>query len=107
MKKVHNLSELKAGDTIVSVIDGKLKLLHFVSLLSTNSNYAIVLDEYYNGAPKFYNNNFTYENWFLYTGSKDDWIQIYNLMIEYHKKDIEYLKLQIKEISSSAKPSTL
>lgn len=107
MKRVHDISELKEGDSIIRVIAGRLEQLEYIGPLGANSEYSIFLNEYYDGTPKFYNNRLTYENWYLFTNSKDDWIQIYNLMIEFHKNSIENLNLRIKTMSSSAKPSTL
>lgn len=107
MKRVKDISELKAGDSIIRVIAGRLEQLEYFGPLRTNSEYSIFLNERFDGSPKFYNNRLTYENWYLFTNSKDDWIQIYNLMIEYHKSSIKNLKKWIKPLCTSAKPSTL
>ena len=92
MERITDISQLKAGDKIVSIngFDGRPKILEFVCIHPHNPEYSVFLNETYDGAPKFYNKRIQEEKWFRY--DSDAWNEIHQMEIAWHKKRIKDLE---------------
>ena len=90
MKRITNISQLKAGDKIFRVHGDELIIKEFICIHPHNEHYSIFLNDMEDGAPKFYNSRLESEEWYLYTGN--EWNEIYDAQIAWHQRQIERLR---------------
>lgn len=90
MKRITDISQLKAGDKIFRVYGGELIIKEFICIHPHNEHYSIFLNDFQDGAPKFYNPHLESEEWYLYTGN--EWNEIYDMQIAWHQRQIERLR---------------
>ena len=74
MKRITSITELKSGDKIICPKWDKLVIRIFVQPLNgivKDSLYSIMLDENYDGVPKFFNENLAMSEWYLWETTAD------------------------------------
>lgn len=96
MKRITEISQLTKGDAIVTIVDHKVVKREFVCVHPYNDKYSIFLNETYDGCPKFYNETLKFNEWYLFTNSKEDWKELNAMMVEELKKQIEFYEQRSK-----------
>ena len=96
MKRITEISQLTKGDIIVTIVDHKIVRREFVCVHPHNDKYSIFLDELYDGCPKFYNETLKFNEWYLFTNSKEDWKELNAMMVEGLKKEIDFYEQRSK-----------
>ena len=96
MKRITNVSQLNKGDMIVNVRGSVITTLEFIEIHPHNSAYSVMLNDMYDGAPKFYNKRLEEEEWYLYT-SGEQWSELYQMVIDNLNKEIERYKERMKK----------
>lgn len=96
MKRVTEISQLTKGDIIVTIVDHKVVKREFVCVHPHNDKYSIFLNETYDGCPKFYNETLKFNEWYLFTNSKEEWKELNAMMVEELKKQIEFYEQRSK-----------
>lgn len=96
MKRVTEISQLTKGDVIVTIVDHKIVKREFVCVHPHNDKYSIFLDELYDGCPKFYNETLKFNEWYLFTNSKEDWKELNAMMVEDLKNAIAFYEQRSK-----------
>lgn len=92
MKRITNISQLKAGDKIVRVHGDMVIIMEFICIHPHNEEYSLFMDDNKDGAPKFYNKRLENEEWYLYTGDNAEWNEIYDIKIAWYERQIERIK---------------
>ena len=90
MKRITEISQLTKGDIIVTIADRKIVKREFVCVHPHNDKYSIFLNELQDGCPKFYNENLKLKEWYLFTNSKEEWKELYDMVVEELKKAIDF-----------------
>lgn len=98
MKRITNVSQLKRGDVIVNVRGNVITTLEFREIHPHNDAYSVMLNETYDGAPKFYNKRLEEEEWYLYTSGNEQWKELYQMVIDNFNKSISYYQNRIKKL---------
>ena len=91
--RVLDLNELKKGDRIWSVKDGKWQILTFVDILGKQdvyNRYGIFTNTSHDGLPKFNVSRLKEERWYRYDDSDETWYYIYKELTEDLKNKIKY-----------------
>lgn len=96
MKRVTEISQLIKGDVIVTIVDHKIVKREFVCVHPHNDKYSIFLNETYDGCPKFYNETLKFNEWYLFTNSKEEWKELNAMIVEKLKKAIAFYEQRIK-----------
>lgn len=96
MKRITEISQLTKGDIIVTIVDHKVVKREFVCVHPHNDKYSIFLNETYDGCPKFYNETLKFNEWYLFTNSKEEWKELNAMMVEELKKQIEFYEQRSK-----------
>lgn len=96
MKRVTEISQLTKGDIIVTIVDHEIVKREFVCVHPHNDKYSIFLNELYDGCPKFYNETLKFNEWYLFTNSKEEWKELNAMMVEKLKKAIEFYEQRSK-----------
>ena len=97
MKRITEISQLTKGDIIVTIVDHKIVKREFVCVHPHNNKYSLFLNELQDGCPKFYNENLKYNEWYLFTNSKEEWKELYEMVVEGLKKAIDFYEQRSKE----------
>ena len=90
MKRITEINQLKKGDIIIAIVDLKIVKREFVCVHPHNDKYSIFLNELQDGCPKFYNENLKLKEWYLFTNSKEEWKELYDMVVEELKKAIDF-----------------
>ncbi|QUB66054.1 hypothetical protein [Prevotella melaninogenica] len=98
MKRITEISQLTKGDVIVTIADYKIVKREFVCVHPHNDKYSIFLNELQDGCPKFYNENLKLKEWYLFTNSKEEWKELYDMVVEELKNSIAFYEQRSKEI---------
>lgn len=98
MERIVNVNQLKRGDMIVSVKGDIITTLEFREIHPHNDAYSVMLNETYDGAPKFYNKRLEEEEWYLYTGGKEQRKELCQKVINNLNKSISYYQSRIKKL---------
>lgn len=96
MKRITEISQLTKGDIIVTIVDHKVVKREFVCVHPHNDKYSIFLNETYDGCPKFYNETLKFNEWYLFTNSKEEWKELNAMMVDELKKQIEFYEQRSK-----------
>lgn len=96
MKRITEISQLTKGDIIVTIVDHKVVKREFICVHPHNDKYSIFLNETYDGCPKFYNETLKFNEWYLFTNSKEEWKELNAMMVEELKKAIEFYEQRSK-----------
>jgi len=105
-EKITNINQLKKGDKIWTInnITGKVEVLEFICIHPHNKEYSIFLNEYDDGAPKFYNKNLASGDYERYEDSNDCWARrIYIKRVEWYKRKIDNLNKRMLETAKQLK----
>ena len=100
-EKITDIRQLKKGDKIWTInnITGKVEVLEFVCIHPHCKEYSIFLNEYQDGAPKFYNKQLAGGDYERYEDTNECWAKrIYIKRLEWHKRKIENLHNRMLEI---------
>ena len=101
MERVTSIDQLKAGDKIARVWNGEIKIIEFLCRHPHNKEYSLFLNSTYDGMPKFYNKRLVEEKWYLFTGTNEDWDEVYTMRIEDMQDSLnrwkEYREIQRKK----------
>lgn len=98
MKRITEISQLTKGDIIVTIVDHKVVKREFVCVHPRNDKYSIFLNETYDGCPKFYNETLKFNEWYLFTNSKEEWKELNAMIVEELKKAIASYEQRCKII---------
>lgn len=90
MKRITDISQLKKGDIIVSVLSNREVKREFLCVHPHNENYSLFLNELQDGCEKFFNKYLKTSEWYLYTKTKEDNNEIDAMVIESLKKSISF-----------------
>jgi len=96
MKRITEISQLTKGDIIVTIVDNKVVKREFVCVHPHNDKYSIFLNELYDGCPKFYNETLKFNEWYLFTNSKEEWKELNAMIVEKLKKEIDFYEQRSK-----------
>ena len=88
MERITSISQLSKGDRIVKISGEVVTMLQYHDVHPND----LRLEE---------------EKWYKYVGSTENWIEIYQMMVDNLQKDIDYYKREIKELGGECKDNTI
>lgn len=91
METITSVEQLERGDRIFRIDNvGRVEIIEFLCVHPHHSGYSIFLDINQDPIKKFWNKNLAEQDWYRY--DSDVWTEIYQMEIEWHLKEIEFLK---------------
>lgn len=91
METITSVEQLERGDRIFRIDNvGRVEIIEFLCIHPHHSGYSIFLDINHDPIKKFWNKNLAEQDWYRY--DSDVWTEIYQMEIEWHLKEIEFLK---------------
>lgn len=91
METITSVEQLERGDRIFRIDNvGRVEIIEFLCVHPHHSGYSIFLDMNQDPIKKFWNKDLAEQDWYRY--DSDVWTEIYQMEIEWHLKEIEFLK---------------
>lgn len=92
--RVYSFNELRPGEKIWSINHNcSFEILEFVKILDESfENYAIFLNMYKDGMPKFYKSRLREEVWYKYENNETTWYHIHSAQAVFHETEAKYYK---------------
>lgn len=93
METITSVEQLERGDRIFRIDNvGRVEIIEFLCIHPHHSGYSIFLDINQDPIKKFWNKNLAEQDWYRY--DSDVWTEIYQMEIEWHLKEIEFLNIE-------------
>lgn len=102
MERITSVNQLSKGDRIVRIADNEIITMEFVCIHPHNEDYSVMLNVNLDGAPKFWNQNLEYQEWYRYT-SGDQWIELHQMIAEQMRKQMEWHQNRAEELKQKIK----
>lgn len=98
MRQITDIKQLKKGDRIATLCEGKIKFLTYIQEHPYNSEYSLMMNAD-KDCEKFYNRLFGIDAYYYFSNSKEDWNDLYQLQIEWFERRINRIREQQKRLA--------